>query len=147
MFVKHCRVEVYLLEIKLGEVSNLEKIINKSMSRADTIGKALLTVFVHVTYMYLWVHFVNGYSGLSHPLTYDFFVNKLDQKQDNFNFAWKSREGDFSGNKVGFRSTSQGLMSTGDFRIGSSEQLCRVLSIKKHVLNDINTIYISYINL
>jgi ubiquitin carboxyl-terminal hydrolase 4/11/15 len=53
MFVKHCKVEVYLLEIKMCENSNLEKIINNSMSRADTIGKALLIVFVHVTYMYL----------------------------------------------------------------------------------------------
>jgi hypothetical protein len=68
MFVKHCKVEVYLLEIKMCENSNLEKIINNSMSRADTIGKALLIVFVHVTYMYLWVHIVNGYSRLITPL-------------------------------------------------------------------------------
>jgi hypothetical protein len=68
MFVKHCKVEVYLLEIKMCENSNLEKIINKSMSRADTIGKALLIVFVHVTYMYLWVHIVNDYSRLIAPL-------------------------------------------------------------------------------
>jgi hypothetical protein len=68
MFVKHCKVEVYLLEIKMCENSNLEKIINNSMIRADTIGKALLIVFVHVTYMYLWVHIVNGYSRLITPL-------------------------------------------------------------------------------
>lgn len=39
MFVKHCKVEVYMLDVKMCENSNLEKIINKSMSRADTIGK------------------------------------------------------------------------------------------------------------
>jgi ubiquitin carboxyl-terminal hydrolase 4/11/15 len=44
MFVKHCKVEIYLLEIKMCENSNLKKIINKSMSRADTVGKVLITV-------------------------------------------------------------------------------------------------------
>lgn len=41
MFVKHCKVEVYMLEIKMCENSNLEKLISKTMSRADTIGKVL----------------------------------------------------------------------------------------------------------
>ena len=38
MFVKHCKVEVYLMDVKLCENSNLETAVVKHFSRADTIG-------------------------------------------------------------------------------------------------------------
>ncbi|KAM8883297.1 ubiquitin carboxyl-terminal hydrolase 15 isoform 2-T2 [Synchiropus picturatus] len=37
MFVKHCKVEVYLTELKLCEDSNMENVITKRFSKADTI--------------------------------------------------------------------------------------------------------------
>uniref|UniRef100_A0A672KP62 Ubiquitin carboxyl-terminal hydrolase 15 n=1 Tax=Sinocyclocheilus grahami TaxID=75366 RepID=A0A672KP62_SINGR len=37
MFVKHCKVEVYLTELKLCEDSNMEKVVTRRFSKADTI--------------------------------------------------------------------------------------------------------------
>ncbi|XP_051976317.1 ubiquitin carboxyl-terminal hydrolase 15-like isoform X1 [Xyrauchen texanus] len=37
MFVKHCKVEVYLTELKLCEDSNIDNVITKRFSKADTI--------------------------------------------------------------------------------------------------------------
>ncbi|XP_068162474.1 ubiquitin carboxyl-terminal hydrolase 15-like isoform X2 [Antennarius striatus] len=37
MFVKHCKVEVYLTELKLCEDSNMDNVIPKRFSKADTI--------------------------------------------------------------------------------------------------------------
>ncbi|KAK2915730.1 hypothetical protein Q8A67_000104 [Cirrhinus molitorella] len=37
MFVKHCKVEVYLIELKLCEDSNMDKIVSRRFSKADTI--------------------------------------------------------------------------------------------------------------
>ncbi|XP_041349901.1 ubiquitin carboxyl-terminal hydrolase 15-like isoform X2 [Gigantopelta aegis] len=37
MFVKHCKVEVYLLDLKLCENSESNKFVNKQFSRTDTI--------------------------------------------------------------------------------------------------------------
>ncbi|XP_043093152.1 ubiquitin carboxyl-terminal hydrolase 15-like isoform X2 [Puntigrus tetrazona] len=37
MFVKHCKVEVYLTELKLCEDSNMENVISRRFSKADTI--------------------------------------------------------------------------------------------------------------
>ncbi|XP_042898820.1 ubiquitin carboxyl-terminal hydrolase 4 isoform X2 [Parasteatoda tepidariorum] len=48
MFVKHCKVEVYLLEFKLCSNSDLEHIISKKFSKSDTIGfieKEMRTLF------------------------------------------------------------------------------------------------------
>ncbi|XP_050414001.1 ubiquitin carboxyl-terminal hydrolase 4 isoform X1 [Patella vulgata] len=39
MFVKHCKVEVYLLELKLCENSNLDKTTAKQFSRSSTIAQ------------------------------------------------------------------------------------------------------------
>jgi ubiquitin carboxyl-terminal hydrolase 4/11/15 len=39
MFVKHCKVEVYLVELKLVENSKLDNVIKKRFSKSDTIGK------------------------------------------------------------------------------------------------------------
>ncbi|ESO84311.1 hypothetical protein LOTGIDRAFT_132462 [Lottia gigantea] len=39
MFVKHCKVEVYLLELKLCENSNLDKTVARQFSRASTIAE------------------------------------------------------------------------------------------------------------
>lgn len=38
MFVKHCKVEVYLTELKLCEDSNMDNMITRRFSKADTIG-------------------------------------------------------------------------------------------------------------
>lgn len=38
MFVKHCKVEVYLMDLKLCENSKLEHFITKQFSRAATVG-------------------------------------------------------------------------------------------------------------
>uniref|UniRef100_A0A673NKK4 Ubiquitin carboxyl-terminal hydrolase 4 n=1 Tax=Sinocyclocheilus rhinocerous TaxID=307959 RepID=A0A673NKK4_9TELE len=37
MFVKHCKVEVYLLELNLCENDNMDKIVTRHFSKADTI--------------------------------------------------------------------------------------------------------------
>uniref|UniRef100_A0A671RFS7 Ubiquitin carboxyl-terminal hydrolase 15 n=1 Tax=Sinocyclocheilus anshuiensis TaxID=1608454 RepID=A0A671RFS7_9TELE len=37
MFVKHCKVEVYLTELKLCEDSNMENVVTRRFSKADTI--------------------------------------------------------------------------------------------------------------
>lgn len=39
MFVKHCKVEVYLTELKLCEDSNMDNMITRRFSKADTIGR------------------------------------------------------------------------------------------------------------
>lgn len=39
MFVKHCKVEVYLTELKLCEDGNMDNVITRRFSKADTIGK------------------------------------------------------------------------------------------------------------
>lgn len=39
MFVKHCKVEVYLLELNLCENDNMDNVVTRHFSKADTIGK------------------------------------------------------------------------------------------------------------
>lgn len=41
MFVKHCKVEVYLLELNLCENDNMDNVVTRHFSKADTIGKGL----------------------------------------------------------------------------------------------------------
>ena len=41
MFVKHCKVEVYLLELKLCHNRDLDHVITEHFSKADTIGECL----------------------------------------------------------------------------------------------------------
>ncbi|XP_048874257.1 ubiquitin carboxyl-terminal hydrolase 4-like isoform X2 [Brienomyrus brachyistius] len=38
MFVKHCKVEVYLLELNLCEFNNMDKVVTRHFSKADTVG-------------------------------------------------------------------------------------------------------------
>lgn len=38
MFVKHCKVEVYLTELKLCEDGNMDNMVTRRFSKADTIG-------------------------------------------------------------------------------------------------------------
>uniref|UniRef100_A0A8C1J0Y3 Ubiquitin carboxyl-terminal hydrolase 4 n=1 Tax=Cyprinus carpio TaxID=7962 RepID=A0A8C1J0Y3_CYPCA len=38
MFVKHCKVEVYLLELNLCDNDNIDKVVTRHFSKADTIG-------------------------------------------------------------------------------------------------------------
>ncbi|XP_038054457.1 ubiquitin carboxyl-terminal hydrolase 15-like [Patiria miniata] len=48
MFVKHCKVEVYLMELKLSEHGNPEKYVSQQFSKADTIDiieKAMRKLF------------------------------------------------------------------------------------------------------
>lgn len=39
MFVKHCKVEVYLLELNLCENNNMDIAVMRYFSKADTIGE------------------------------------------------------------------------------------------------------------
>lgn len=39
MFMKHCRVEVYLMELKLSQNSDMNSVVIKQFSRAATISK------------------------------------------------------------------------------------------------------------
>lgn len=41
MFVKHCKVEVYLLELNLCENDNMDNVVTRHFSKADTIGENL----------------------------------------------------------------------------------------------------------
>lgn len=41
MFVKHCKVEVYLLELNLCENDNMDNVVTRHFSKADTIGECL----------------------------------------------------------------------------------------------------------
>ncbi|KAL0978331.1 hypothetical protein UPYG_G00169110 [Umbra pygmaea] len=48
MFVKHCKVEVYLLELKLCENDNMDHVVTRHFSKADTIDtieKEMRTLF------------------------------------------------------------------------------------------------------
>lgn len=46
MFVKHCKVEVYLTELKLCENGNMNNVVTRRFSKADTIGNARSCLFV-----------------------------------------------------------------------------------------------------
>lgn len=69
MFVKHCKVEVYLTELKLCEDSNMDNMITRRFSKADTIGRPeapatnlftqLLKIKSALTQLYLDVNFAN----------------------------------------------------------------------------------------
>ena len=39
MFVKHCKVEVYLMELKLCHNQDLDHVVTEQFSRVDTIGE------------------------------------------------------------------------------------------------------------
>uniref|UniRef100_A0A667ZBV9 Ubiquitin carboxyl-terminal hydrolase n=1 Tax=Myripristis murdjan TaxID=586833 RepID=A0A667ZBV9_9TELE len=45
MFVKHCKVEVYLTELKLCEDSNMDNVVTRRFSKADTIEKEMRKLF------------------------------------------------------------------------------------------------------
>jgi ubiquitin carboxyl-terminal hydrolase 4/11/15 len=38
MYVKHCKVEVYLIEFKLCQNSDMENVVTHQFSKADTLG-------------------------------------------------------------------------------------------------------------
>ena len=44
MFVKHCKVEVYLLELNLCENNNMDNVVTRHFSKADTIGERMPVV-------------------------------------------------------------------------------------------------------
>ena len=39
MFVKHCKVEVYMMDLKLCQNDSIEQVTSRQFSRADTIGE------------------------------------------------------------------------------------------------------------
>lgn len=45
MFVKHCKVEVYLLELNLCENDNMDNVVTRHFSKADTIGMKYIMIF------------------------------------------------------------------------------------------------------
>ncbi|KAL5013386.1 hypothetical protein ScPMuIL_007656 [Solemya velum] len=73
MFVKHCKVEVYLMDLKLCENSNLSNTVSKLFSRADTIEdleKDMRTLFTIAEdkEVRLWNRYMsNTYEHLSKP--------------------------------------------------------------------------------
>ncbi|KAK2167839.1 hypothetical protein LSH36_23g05071 [Paralvinella palmiformis] len=73
MFVKHCKVEVYLMDLKLCPNNNLDNIVTKHFSRADTIDaieKEMRQTF-HISSdkgVRLWNRYMtNTYEHLSKP--------------------------------------------------------------------------------
>uniref|UniRef100_A0A3Q2R3M4 ubiquitinyl hydrolase 1 n=1 Tax=Fundulus heteroclitus TaxID=8078 RepID=A0A3Q2R3M4_FUNHE len=73
MFVKHCKVEVYLLELSLYENNNMEKVIKQHFSKADTVDtieKKMRTLFSIPTKKetQLWSKYLsNIYEQLTNP--------------------------------------------------------------------------------
>lgn len=64
MFVKHCKVEVYLLELNLCENDNMENVVTRHFSKADTIGERLLES--------TWIQHVNNLmTGFIHTEHFD----------------------------------------------------------------------------
>lgn len=53
MFVKHCKVEVYLTELKLCENGNMNNVVTRRFSKADTIG--IHNYFLKICDWYLYV--------------------------------------------------------------------------------------------
>lgn len=49
MFVKHCKVEVYLLELNLCENDNMDNVVTRHFSKADTIGEGVHGCSMHST--------------------------------------------------------------------------------------------------
>ena len=64
LYMKHCKVEVYLLEFKLSLHPKLNESVNKSFSRADTIG-TLCSSYGAVSFLSLLMSFFP--SSYSHP--------------------------------------------------------------------------------
>lgn len=50
MFVKHCKVEVYLLELNLCENDNMEKVVTRHFSKADTIGMRFISLPENISF-------------------------------------------------------------------------------------------------
>lgn len=45
MYVKSCKVEVYLMEFELSQHSDPQTLVTRQFSRGDTIGKEILLSF------------------------------------------------------------------------------------------------------
>lgn len=66
MFVKHCKVEVYLLELNLCENENMDNVVTRHFSKADTIGELLSWVSLWIQPdMYVSTHW-SVYGVMSH---------------------------------------------------------------------------------
>lgn len=46
MYVKSCKVEVYLMEFKLSQHSDPQTLVTKQFSKGDTIGELYSTVYM-----------------------------------------------------------------------------------------------------
>lgn len=57
MFVKHCKVEVYLTELKLCKDSNMDNVITRRFSKVDTIGEeSIHQQSIHLVYTFRRSH-------------------------------------------------------------------------------------------
>ena len=65
LYMKHCKVEVYLLELKLSLHPKLNEPVNKFFSRADTIG-TLCSLYRTVSFLSL---LMSPLLSLPHQLT------------------------------------------------------------------------------
>jgi len=43
MYMKHCKVEVYLMEFKLSIPPHYDQVTSKPFSKGDTVGKNIVT--------------------------------------------------------------------------------------------------------
>ncbi|XP_076078231.1 ubiquitin carboxyl-terminal hydrolase 15-like isoform X1 [Mytilus galloprovincialis] len=126
MFVKHCKVEVYMLDVKMCENSNLEKIINKSMSRADTIEdleKEMRKTFeiaedkeVRLWYKYMsntYEHLSKKESTLQDAALYSGQVIVIEQKNEDGTWPRQAKNTNSynSGSYTSTRSSSSGYDS------------------------------------
>lgn len=62
MFVKHCKVEVYLTELKLCENGNMNNVVTRRFSKADTIGNARSCFFVKPLLFKIYLKFYLFYA-------------------------------------------------------------------------------------
>lgn len=59
MFVKHCKVEVYLTELKLCENGNMNNVVTRRFSKADTIGMTTEISYVYVAKLLLKISYLS----------------------------------------------------------------------------------------
>lgn len=68
--MKHCKVEVYLLELNLCENDNMEKVVTRHFSKADTIGIRFISLSENISSIFMtdYIHFFNYYLLFFSPL-------------------------------------------------------------------------------
>ena len=56
IYMKHCKVEVYLLDFRLCLHPDFDKVLTKSFSRSDTVGMYTCSLWVCVRVLCVYVH-------------------------------------------------------------------------------------------